>query len=183
MTNVLIVRALSEQDWGVFSEIKTIVQFVLVFVMIGVWLCMLLMSRFGGRFFNAFFRDETGRFSFYLQVAIVCFIVELLMLLVTRFLESWYETKRLAGVVVWGNVVYFGGIVLVIRMDLGIAGVLVASAAMNLLMVALLAPRALRLVRSAPPRERDRVSGQFSVFHCPSSSRGFSARSSGGSPR
>jgi len=182
--NVLIVRALSEHDWGVFSEIKTIVQFVLVFIMIGVdaailkfmptlrirggaksfsrtfrslmlmqigvWFCILLMSRFGGRFFNAFFRDETGRFSFYLQVGIVCLIFELFMLLVTRFFESWYETKRLAGVVVWGNIVYLGGIVFVIRMDLGIAGVLVASAAMNLLMVALLAPRALRLVRSAP---------------------------------
>jgi O-antigen/teichoic acid export membrane protein len=182
--NVLIVSALSERDWGVFIEIKTIVQFVLVFVMIGVdaailnfmptlrirggaksfsptfrslmlmqigvWFCILLMSRFGGRFLNSFFRDETGRLSFYLQVAIVCFIFELLMLLVTRFFESRYEAKRLAGVAVWGNIVYFGGIVLVIRMDLGIAGVLAASAAMNLLMVALLAPRALRLVRSAP---------------------------------
>jgi len=182
--NILIVRALSEHDWGFYSEIKTILQFVLVFVMIGVdaailkfmpmlrirggakafsrtfrsllimqigvWLCILLVSRFGGRFFNAFFKDETGRFSFYLQVAIICFIFELFMLLVTRFFESWYETKRFAGVVVWGNVVYFGGIVLAIRMGLGIAGVFIASAGMNILMVALLVPRALRLVRSTP---------------------------------
>jgi O-antigen/teichoic acid export membrane protein len=182
--NILIVRALSEHDWGVYSEIRTLLQFVLVFVMIGVdaailkfapmlrirggarifsktfrslivlqvgvWLCILLVSRFGYGFFNAFFKDETGQFSFFLQVAILCFIFELFMLLVTRLFESWYETKRVAAVVVWGNIIYFGGIALAFRLHLGIPGVFLAGAVMNLFMVALLAPKAVQLIRSVP---------------------------------
>ena len=199
--NVLIVRSLSERDWGVFSELKTILQFVLVFVMlgvdtailkfapmlrlrggvrafsrilrplllmqIGVWLCIFLASRIGSGFFNAFFHDDTGRFSFLLQVAIVCFMFELYMLLVTRFFESWYDTKQVAGVVLVGNAGYVGGIVLAVRSGFGIAGVLVAGAAMNLLMVALLVPRMVRLIRSVPAEGTGPRLGEVLRFSLP----------------
>lgn len=182
--NVVIIRALSTHDWGVYSEIKTVLMYVLVFVMIGVdaailkfapmmrvtggtkafartfrslflmqigvWLLILLVSRFGGGFFNSFFRDETGQFSFYLQVAIVCFFFELCMLMTTRLLESWYETKRLAAVVLSGNLVFFTLVVIAMRMHFGIVGILLSSAVMNLLMVVLLVPQARGLLRCVP---------------------------------
>jgi O-antigen/teichoic acid export membrane protein len=182
--NILIVRTVSEHDWGILSEVKTILQFVmavvmigidaailkfvpmlrvqgggsafmrtlrsLIFLQIGVWICILLASRFGSGFFNVFFRDQSGRFGLYLQVAIVCFIFELFMLLVTNLLVSWYETKRLAVVMICGNAIYFAGVVLALRMDFGIVGILVASGAMNVLMVAALVPRARALLRSVP---------------------------------
>jgi O-antigen/teichoic acid export membrane protein len=72
------------------------------------------------------------------------------MLLVTRFFESWYDTKRVAGAVLVGNAGYVLGILLAVRLGFGIAGVLVAGAAMNLLMVALLVPRMIRLIRAVP---------------------------------
>jgi O-antigen/teichoic acid export membrane protein len=180
--NIFIVRALSEHDWGVYSEIRTILQFVLVFVMIGVdaailkfvpmlrvnggaaafarsfrrlvliqigvWVAILLVSRFGGNVLSAFFRDPSGRFGFYFQVAVVCFIFELFMLLLNNFFQSWYETKRLAAVMIGGNALYLVLIVVAMGMGLGIAAVLVSGAAMNLFMIALLVPRAKRLIGS-----------------------------------
>jgi O-antigen/teichoic acid export membrane protein len=176
--NIFVVRALSEYDWGIYSEIRTILQFAIAFVMlgvdaailkfapmlrvsggaafftrtfrrlvllqIGVWAAILLLSRFGGDFLGAFFRDSSGRFGFYLQVAVVCFIFELL----NNFFQSWYETKRLAAVMIGGNALYLVLIVIAMSRGLGIAAVLVSGAAMNLLMIVLLAPRAKRLMRS-----------------------------------
>ena len=72
------------------------------------------------------------------------------MLLVTNLFVSWYETKRLAVVVICGNAVYFAGVVLALKMGFGIVGILVASGAMNVLMVAALVPRARALLRSVP---------------------------------
>ena len=106
--NIIIIHALSTRDYGLYSEIRTILQFVLVTVMLGVdaatlkfgpilrmngggdafartfrrlvllqvlvWLCVLVLSRFGGSLFSVFFRDPSGRFGFYLEIAVVCFI-------------------------------------------------------------------------------------------------------------
>jgi O-antigen/teichoic acid export membrane protein len=183
--NIFIVRALSEHDWGVYSEIRTILQFVLVFCMIGIdaailkfvpalrvsgggaafartfrrlvliqmgaWVALLLLSRFGGIFLGAFFGDPSGRFGFYLQVAVACFVFELFMLLLNNFFQSWYETKRLAAVMIAGNALYFALVVAAMSRGLGVVAVLVSGAAMNLFMIALLAPRARGLVRSASP--------------------------------
>ncbi len=180
--NIFIVRALSEHDWGVYSEIRTILQFAIVLVMlgvdaailkfapmlrvsggaasftrsfrrlaimqIGVWVVILSLSRFGGNFLSDFFRDSSGRFGFYLQIAVVCFIFELFMLLLNNFFQSWYETKRLAAVMIGGNALYLTLIVVAMSRGLGIAAVLVSGAAMNLLMIVVLAPRARRLLRS-----------------------------------
>ena len=182
--NIFIIRALSKLDWGVgiYSEIRTVLQFALVFVMIGidaailkfapmlrvsggaasfartfrrlvlmqmgVWIVIFFLSRFGGRFLSVFFRDPSGRFGFYLQVAVVCLIFELFMLLLSNFFQSWYETKRLAVVMIGGNALYFVLVVVAMRMGLGIAAVFVSAAAMNLVMIVLLLPRAMRLMQS-----------------------------------
>jgi lipopolysaccharide exporter len=180
--NIFIVRALSERDWGLYSEIRTILQFVLVFVMIGVdtailkfapmlrvnggaasfvrtvrrlvlmqigvWVVILILSRFGGDSLSAFFRDPSGRFGFYLQIAVACLLFELFMLLLNNFFQSWYETKRLAAVMIGGNTLYFALVVAAMRMGFGIAAVLVSAAAMNLVMIVLLLPKATRLMRS-----------------------------------
>ncbi len=183
--NIFIVRALSEHDWGIYSEIRTILQFVLVFCMIGIdaailkfvpalrlhggaaafartfrrlvlvqmgaWVAILLLSRIGGDLLGSFFGDSSGRFGFYLQVAVVCFVFELFMLLLNNLFQSWYETKRLAYAMIGGNALYFALVVVAMSRGLGIAAVLVSGAAMNLLMIALLAPRARGLMRSVSP--------------------------------
>ncbi len=185
VANIFIIRALSEHDWGVYSEIRTILQFALVFGMIGVdtailkfvpvlkvsggasafartfrrivliqvgvWIAMLILSRFGGTSLGAFFGDSSGRFGFYLQVAVACFIFELFMLLLNNFFQAWYETKRLATVMICGNALYFALVVVAMRMELGVPAVLVSGAAMNLFMIAVLAPGAKGLFRSASP--------------------------------
>ncbi|MDD4857046.1 MAG: oligosaccharide flippase family protein [Candidatus Krumholzibacteria bacterium] len=182
--NVLIVRSLGEHDWGILSEIKTILQFVLVLIMVGadtailkfvpmlrvgggaksflgtfrwviliqtgVWLCILVGSRFGGNYLNGFFRDQSDRLGIYLQVAVGFLIFEILMILVTNFFQSWYETKRLAAVMVCGNVVYFGAVAFALQRGFGIVGILAASAVTNLLMVAVLVPQARGFVGSVP---------------------------------
>jgi O-antigen/teichoic acid export membrane protein len=182
--NVLVVRSLGEHDWGILSEIKTILQFVLVLAMVGidtailkfvpalrvnggaksflrtfrwliliqagVWFCILIASRFGGNYLNGFFRDQSDRFGIYLQVAVGFLVFEILMILVTNFFQSWYETKRLAAVMVCGNVIYFGAVVFALQRGLGIIGILAASAVTNLLMVAVLVPQARRFLRSVP---------------------------------
>ncbi|MGD1047837.1 MAG: oligosaccharide flippase family protein [Candidatus Krumholzibacteriaceae bacterium] len=186
--NVIIPRALGQHDFGVYGEIKTVLMFVLVLVMIGVdasilkfapmmrvsggtkafartfqrlflmqigvWVLILIVSHFGGGLLNSFFRDETGRFSFYVQVAIVCFFFELCMLMTTRLLESWYETKRLAAVVLSGNLLFFALVVIAMRMRFGIVGILFSSAVMNIFMVALLVPQARGLLRCVPSEGR-----------------------------
>ncbi len=180
--NIVIVRSLSEHDWGMYSEIRTILQFVLVIVMIGidaailkfapllrtnggassfmrtfrtlllvqigVWICVLALSRYGGNVLSVFFRDPSGRFGFYLQIAVVCFIFEVLVLLLNNFFQSWYETKRLAAVVAGGNAIYFALVAAAMNRDLGVAAVLVAGGVMNCFIIALLVPRARALLRS-----------------------------------
>jgi O-antigen/teichoic acid export membrane protein len=180
--NIFIVRALTERDWGLYSEIRTILQFVLVIVMIGldaailkfapmvrvrggasafrttfgrivlmqvaVWLCVLALSRFGGNLLSTFFRDPSGRFGVFLQVAVACFIAELFVLLLNNLFQSWYETKRLAAVVMAGNALYIALIVVTMRLRLGVAAVFLSAAAMNLLMIAFLVPRARGLMHS-----------------------------------
>jgi O-antigen/teichoic acid export membrane protein len=180
--NVFIVRALSERDWGVYTEIRTMLQFVLVLVMIGVDTAILkfvpalrvsggaagfartfrtlvliqigvlavivLAGRSGGLWLGTFFHDASGRFGFYFQIAAVCFLFELFVLLLNNFFQSWYETKRLAAVVIAGNVLYLALIVVVMRLGWGVPAVFVSAAAMNLLIIGLLVPRARGLMRS-----------------------------------
>ena len=182
--NIMIVRSLSDDDWGILSEVRTIIAYVYVLVMLGldsallkylpalraaggvprflktlrwlvllqvaVWGSFLALTRFGGGFLNGFFHVPAGSFSFYLQLA-VCFVIfEIFMAFVTNIYQSWYETKRLAIVVVGGNAVYVSALVTVLRLGWGIPGVLVSSALMNLAMVIVLVPHVRALVRSVP---------------------------------
>jgi O-antigen/teichoic acid export membrane protein len=183
--NIVIIRSLSKHDWGIYSEIRTILQFVLVIVMvgidaailkfapllrtnggassfvrtfrtlllmqIGVWACVLALSRYGGNLVSVFFRDQSGRFGYYLQIAVLCFIFEFLVLLLNNFFQSWYETKRLAAAVAGGNAIYFALVAAAMSMNLGIAAVLVAGGVMNCFILALLVPRVRALIRSVDP--------------------------------
>ena len=184
VANILIVRSLGAQGWGVLSELKTVSGFILVMVMLGldtallkflpvlrvsggarsflktiralvllqvaVWLCFLALSRFGASFFKAFFQDAGGRLDVYIQVAVGCLMFEILMLLTANVFQAWYETKRLAMVVIGGNAIYMVLLVSALRFELGIVGIFGASAAANMIMVLALVPQAGRLARSLP---------------------------------
>jgi O-antigen/teichoic acid export membrane protein len=189
--NIMIVRGLSDSDWGVLSEIRTILAYVYVLVMlgldsallkylpalrvgggvphfvktvrwlillqVGVWGALLALSRFGGGGLNGFFRQPAGSFSFYLQLG-VCFVIfEIFMAFVTTIYQSWYETKRLAAVVIGGNILYVAALVTTLRLGWGIPGVLVSSAVMNLSMVIVLLPHVRSLLRSAQAGAADPI--------------------------
>jgi lipopolysaccharide exporter len=181
--SILIVRSLDSRDYGILSEIRTILAYVYVLVMLGVdsallkylpmlrvgggirrffgtlrglilmqlgvWICLLAVSRFGGAFLGAFFQERAGRFGFYLQVAVCVGILEISMAIVTNICQAWYETKRLAVVMIGGNALYMASLAAVLRLGWGITGVLLSSALMNLAMVLALAPHARGLLRTA----------------------------------
>jgi O-antigen/teichoic acid export membrane protein len=122
----------------------------LVLLQVVVWGSLLALSRFGGGVLNGFFHVPAGSFSFYLQLA-VCFVIfEILMAFVTNIYQSWYETKRLAIVVIGGNAVYVAALVTVLRLGWGIPGVFASSAFMNLCALLVLLPHVRALLRSAP---------------------------------
>ncbi len=122
----------------------------LIFLSIGVWLCFLVISRFGGSLLNTFFQEPDHRFGLYVQVAVGFVIFEILMLLVTNVFQSWYETRRLGIAVICGNAIYISLLVYVLRLKLGIVGILAAGGVANVLMVLMLVPQVNNLVRSVP---------------------------------
>jgi len=182
--SVMIVRSLDPYDFGILSELRTVLAYVYVLVMLGldsallkylpllrvgggmprffktlrglmlmqlgVWVCLLAVARFGGTFLNAFFHERSGRFGFYLQLAVCFAVLDISMAIVTNVCQSWYETKRLAIVVIGGNALYIASLAAALRLDWGITGVLASTAFMNLAMVLALAPYARGLVRTAP---------------------------------
>jgi len=116
---------------------------------------------------EAFFHDQSDRFGFYLQVAVGLVIFEILVQLLSNVFQSWYETKRLAAVIVCGNAIYLIVLAAGLREGLGVIGVLVASAVMNLLLVVALLPHASALVRSAPAAGAGPTVGMVLRFSLP----------------
>jgi O-antigen/teichoic acid export membrane protein len=122
----------------------------LVMLQVGVWLALLVLGRFSGSVLGVFFRGQGERFGLYVQVAIGFVLVEIFMLLATNVFQSWYETKRLGIVMIWGNAFYIGFLVLALRLKFGIVGILASSASANVIMLFMLMPRLKSLVRSVP---------------------------------
>ncbi len=182
--NILIVRSLGALGWGMLSELRTIVGFAFVLVMLGldaalvkyipllgvrgglrgffrtfrglvllqisVWLALILAAYFGEGSFARLFEGHPPRFGFYLQIAVVFVIFEIFLQLLSSALQSFYETKRLAAAVACGNVLYIAILIAVLSAGHGVVGVLAASAAANLCIAAILAPRAAALAERAP---------------------------------
>ena len=139
----------------------------LILLQVGVWVCLLVISRFGASFFKAFFREPGGRFDLYVQVAVGFLMFEILMLLTTNIFQSWYETKRLGIVAIGGNAIYIMLLVCALRFNLGIVGILAASAVANIIMVLILVPQVNGLVRSVPDSGRGPAMGTVLRFSLP----------------
>lgn len=150
---------------GVKSFFRTFRKLMLLQVV--VWLCLLFVSWFGGSLLNAFFQERGDRFGLYLQIAVGFVIFEIFMLLATNVFQSWYETKRLGIVVIGGNALYVTLLVFALRLDLGIAGILAASAAANIVMVLMLLPQVNGLVRPVPDSGPGSTMGTVLHFSLP----------------
>ncbi len=146
---------------GLHSFLDTFKKLLLIQIL--VWICLLALVRFGGPVIEGFFQERFERFGFYLQFAVAFVIFEVFMGLVTNFLQSWYETRKLAIAIIIGNTCYVVLLMLFLKVGWGIIGVLTAGAIVNLLMTLLLVPQVLWFVRSAPVKAGE-IHGVGKIF-------------------
>jgi len=114
------------------------------------WAVLTLAGYFAGDVLAALFNQEPSVFGDYILIALGLVLFEAGMGITMNILQSWYETRRLAFVMIAGNILYIVLLILFIKMGWGIAGVLAAGGAVNLLMILFLLPEVLVLFRSSP---------------------------------
>jgi O-antigen/teichoic acid export membrane protein len=115
-----------------------------------VWALLTVAGYFASDVLSEAFRQDSAVFGRYVTVALGLVLFEAGMTVTMNALQSWYETKRLAIVMVVGNVVYIVLLILFIKLGWGIAGVLAAGGAVNLMMILLLVPELVDLTRRSP---------------------------------
>ncbi|MCK4236776.1 MAG: oligosaccharide flippase family protein, partial [Candidatus Krumholzibacteria bacterium] len=122
-------------------------------IQFAVWLLLLILARLSGPILNSFFDKRFERFGFYLQFAVGFVIFDAFMTLITSILQSWYETRKLGIVIICGNGCYIALLVLFLKLDWGIVGVLAAGAMVSLGMSLLLLSHVRDVVKRSPIRE------------------------------
>lgn len=121
----------------------------LVAMQVVTWVLLTLAGYLGGGWLASIFHQESPVFRNYVVIATGLVLFEAGMTLTMNALQSWYETKRLAAVMVAGNALYILLLILFIKMGLGITGVLAAGGAVNLFMILFLIPELIELTRKA----------------------------------
>jgi len=114
-----------------------------------VWGGLLLLSYILGPKLGPFFDVDSPRFSLYLMVAVGFTAFEVIFAVIMSTLQSWYETRKLGFVIVIGNIAYLLLLILFMKQEWGIIGVLSAGAVVSLGMSAVLASNALSIVRES----------------------------------
>lgn len=113
-----------------------------------VWLVLVAAGwRLGGMLAGIFATDD-ARFATYLVISLAFVLFEVSMTITMNLLQSWYETRRMGFVIVAGNAVYVGLLLLMLRSGWGIPGVLAAGGVVNLAMTLALLPQAVELTSS-----------------------------------
>ena len=121
----------------------------LVVLQAAAWILLTLAGYLAGDWLAAMFHQDTSVFRNYVVVAIGLVLFEAGMTFTMNALQSWYETKRLAAVMVAGNALYIVLLILFVKMGLGITGVLASGGAVNLVMLLFLIPELVQLTRNA----------------------------------
>ena len=118
-----------------------------------VWTALTVTGYFSGDWLASFFHQDLSAFRLYVTVALGLVLFEAGMTFTVSALQSWYETKRLAIVMVIGNALYIILLILFLKLGWGLVGVLAAGGAINLAMILLLLPELRVLARKAPDDE------------------------------
>ena len=129
---------------GLLSDMRR-----LVAMQVATWVLLTLAGCLGGGWLASIFHQESPVFRNYVVIATGLVLFEAGMTLTMNALQSWYETKRLAAVMVAGNALYILLLILFVKMGLGITGVLAAGGAVNLFMILFLIPELIELTRKA----------------------------------
>jgi O-antigen/teichoic acid export membrane protein len=111
------------------------------------WVTLSLAGYLLGDWLASLFHQDPSVFRRYVVIALGLVLFEAGMALTMSALQAWYETKRLAFVIVAGNVLYIILLIFLMKNGTGITGVLAAGGAVNLLMVMLLLPELIKFVR------------------------------------
>lgn len=121
----------------------------LAVLQVSAWALLTLAGYLSGDWLASLFHQDPSVFGRYVVVALGLVLFEAGMTLTMNALQSWYETKRLAGVMVMGNALYIILLILFMKVWPGVTGVLVAGGAVNVLMILLLLPELVELTRKA----------------------------------
>ncbi len=129
-----------------------------------VWIALLLAVRFGGPALGSFFGEHSARFVLYVQIAVAFVAFEVLMTLSMNALQSWYETRRMSIVIIFGNVSYLGLIMLFLKFGWGILGVFLAGAVTNAGMFVALVPQVRHLMGAGQEQPAIAIPGLGTVL-------------------
>jgi len=121
----------------------------LVVLQVVVWVLLLVIIAIFSDGINSIYGGQFERFSYYLIFAIGFVLFEVFMVLITNLLQSWYETRMLAVVILYSNIGYLAILVLFIKLGLGIVGILAAGGIVNLCASLLLIPEIRKLTAGA----------------------------------
>ncbi len=119
------------------------------------WLVLFVIVRFGGDALSRFYSERYERLGYYLQFAVGFAIFDTMMRLITNFLQSWYETRRLAIVNIAGHIGYLILLMLFLGRGMGIVGIYSAGAIVNVIMSMLLLPQVRGIVSRAAFEDGD----------------------------
>ena len=104
----------------------------LILLQISVWFMLLLLAYFGGHLLETLMEGRFERLGYYLSFAVGFVIFEVFLSLVTSFVQSMYETKRYAVVTVISNIGYIVLLILFLKYGMGIVGILLSGAIVNI---------------------------------------------------
>lgn len=121
----------------------------LAVLQVAAWAALTLAGYLSGDWLASFFHQDPSVFRRYVVIALGLVLFEAGMTFTMNALQSWYETKRLASVMVAGNALYIVLLILLVKMGYGIVGVLAAGGIVNLVMILLLLPELVELAGKA----------------------------------
>ena len=113
----------------------------LILIQISVWFILLLLAYFGGHLLESLMTGRFEQLGYYLAFAVGFVIFEVFLALVTSFVQSMYETKKYAVVTAISNIGYIVLLILFLKYGLGIIGVLLSGAIVNISISLLLLPQ------------------------------------------
>ena len=109
------------------------------------WAALTVAGYLSGDWLASLFHQDPSVFGRYIVIALGLVLFEAGMTLTMNVLQSWYETRRMAIVMVAGNIIYIVLLIFLMKYRAGVAGVLAAGGAVNLLMILLLVPVLVKL--------------------------------------
>lgn len=107
-----------------------------------VWLALLAVSWLLSDRIAGLYRVQDLNFNFLLILAVAFVIFQVMMSIVTKVLQSLYETKLLGFVILGGNVLYIICLILFLKVvNFGIPGVILAGGVSNVAMILIIIPK------------------------------------------